>query len=91
MTRSIATLSFAAVALVATGALAENTSSDHFQRLTQLWEQQDTSQSANKRSPTTASSVQTNFAGTDDRSGDTHLGPWADNWRAGMMFEPSGN
>ncbi len=91
MKRSIAALSFAVAALVATGALAENTSSDHFQRLTELWEQQDTSQSANKRSPVTASSVQTNFAGTNDRRGETRLGPWADNWRGGMKFPPAGN
>lgn len=91
MKRSIAILSFAAAALVATGALAENTASDHFQRLTELWKQQNTSQTATKRSPVSAASVQTHVSGADERRGETNLGPWADNWRGGMKFEPAGH
>ncbi|HUF87676.1 MAG TPA: hypothetical protein VMM59_09870 [Thermohalobaculum sp.] len=86
MTRTIATLAFAAAALAATGALAENTTHEHRQKLAQAWGQP----SASENAPT-AASVRTNVTGIGERRREHLSGHWADNFRGGRKHPPAGH
>lgn len=84
MKRIIGTFALTA-ALAATGAMSENTATEHNARLAKLWGQETPAETG-----PVATAVRQNFTGIGERDRAGLSGRWADNWRGGRKHPPAG-